>query len=323
MDAFFGVDNIEGKLPVMPLKQGSYDKTTREIRNKMVSLGLNEALSYALINDKEAKQYTLDEFEPVKLLDPMTEERNTLRYSMIPSLYKIYEYNSARNLKDVSIFEIGKGFYKKGEEYGENLKLCVLMTGEYYLGIENNMNVDFYVIKGIAEEILDYLGYRNRYSFVIKEELPEEFHPGQTAIISVNNDEIGIIGRVHPKISKENVYVMEINLDKLLSKKVGTMKYKEISKYPNVKKDLAIVIDKNISAVQIEKVIKQAGGSLLTNIKLFDVYEGNNIEKGKISIAYSLTFENMDKTLTDEEINKVIEKIVKALEKQLKATLRS
>ena len=323
MDAFFGVDNIEGKLPVMPLKQGSYDKTTREIRNKMVSLGLNEALSYALINDKEAKQYTLDEFEPVKLLDPMTEERNTLRYSMIPSLYKIYEYNSARNLKDVSIFEIGKGFYKKGEEYGENLKLCVLMTGEYYLGIENNMNVDFYVIKGIAEEILDYLGYRNRYSFVIKEELPEEFHPGQTAIISVNNDEIGIIGRVHPKISKENVYVMEINLDKLLCKKVGTMKYKEISKYPNVKKDLAIVIDKNISAVQIEKVIKQAGGSLLTNIKLFDVYEGNNIEKGKISIAYSLTFENMDKTLTDEEINKVIEKIVKALEKQLKATLRS
>lgn len=307
----------------MPLKQGSYDKTTREIRNKMVSLGLNEALSYALINDKEAKQYTLDEFEPVKLLDPMTEERNTLRYSMIPSLYKIYEYNSARNLKDVSIFEIGKGFYKKGEEYGENLKLCVLMTGEYYLGIENNMNVDFYVIKGIAEEILDYLGYRNRYSFVIKEELPEEFHPGQTAIISVNNDEIGIIGRVHPKISKENVYVMEINLDKLLCKKVGTMKYKEISKYPNVKKDLAIVIDKNISAVQIEKVIKQAGGSLLTNIKLFDVYEGNNIEKGKISIAYSLTFENMDKTLTDEEINKVIEKIVKALEKQLKATLRS
>lgn len=307
----------------MPLKQGSYDKITREIRNKMVSLGLNEALSYALINDKEAKQYTLDEFEPVKLLDPMTEERNTLRYSMIPSLYKIYEYNSARNLKDVSIFEIGKGFYKKGEEYGENLKLCVLMTGEYYLGIENNMNVDFYVIKGIAEEILDYLGYRNRYSFVIKEELPEEFHPGQTAIISVNNDEIGIIGRVHPKISKENVYVMEINLDKLLCKKVGTMKYKEISKYPNVKKDLAIVIDKNISAVQIEKVIKQAGGSLLTNIKLFDVYEGNNIEKGKISIAYSLTFENMDKTLTDEEINKVIEKIVKALEKQLKATLRS
>ena len=307
----------------MPLKQGSYDKTTREIRNKMVSLGLNEALSYALINDKEAKQYTLDEFEPVKLLDPMTEERNTLRYSMIPSLYKIYEYNSARNLKDVSIFEIGKGFYKKGEEYGENLKLCVLMTGEYYLGIKNNMNVDFYVIKGIAEEILDYLGYRNRYSFVIKEELPEEFHPGQTAIISVNNDEIGIIGRVHPKISKENVYVMEINLDKLSCKKVGTMKYKEISKYPNVKKDLAIVIDKNISAVQIEKVIKQAGGSLLTNIKLFDVYEGNNIEKGKISIAYSLTFENMDKTLTDEEINKVIEKIVKALEKQLKATLRS
>ena len=124
----YGVDNIKGKLMVLPIRAGKYDRTLREIRNKMIALGLNETLSYVLINDKEAKNYTSDEFEMVKLLDPMTEERNTLRYSMIPSLMKIYEYNTARMNKDVSIFEIGKGFYKKQEEYGEDLKLSCLMS---------------------------------------------------------------------------------------------------------------------------------------------------------------------------------------------------
>ena len=100
-------------MPSLPLKQGSYNKTLRNIRNKMIDLGLNETLSYILVNDKEATKYTTDDVEIVKLLDPMTEERNTLRYSMIPSLVKIYEYNKARSQKDVSIFEIGKGFYKK------------------------------------------------------------------------------------------------------------------------------------------------------------------------------------------------------------------
>ena len=126
----YGVDNIVGKLPVVPMKIGSVDKTERKIRDKMISLGLNETLSYVLINDKDVHKYILDEFEELKLLDPMTEERNTLRYSLIPSLYKIYEYNKAHYTKDVSIFEVGKGFWKKENQYGEDLKLCSLMTGE-------------------------------------------------------------------------------------------------------------------------------------------------------------------------------------------------
>ena len=204
----YGVNNIEGKLPSLPLKQGSYNKTLRNIRNKMIDLGLNETLSYILVNDKEATKYTTDDVETVKLLDPMTEERNTLRYSMIPSLVKIYEYNKARSQKDVSIFEIGKGFYKKDEQYGENLKLCALMTGERYLSVKSKQ-VDFYDIKGVAEELLDYLGYGGRYSFVVKDELPQEFHPYQTAQISVNNDVVGIIGKLHPNCTKDNVYVLE------------------------------------------------------------------------------------------------------------------
>ena len=316
----YGVDNIKGKLPVVPMKQGSYDKTTREIRNKMISLGLSETLSYILINDKEVKGYTLDEFENLSLLDPITEDRNTLRYSMIPSLYKIYEYNNARNQKDVSIFEIGKGFYKKGEKYGEDTKLCVLMSGKYSLGLTNK-NVDFYVIKGIAEEILEYLGYANRYSFM-KKEMPKELHPGQSAYINVNGTDVGIIGKIHPNVTKEDIFVIEINLDELLQKKVGKMKYKEISKFPNVKKDVAFVVDKKLTSKEIEKVIKSAGGSLLTDIEVFDVYTGSNLPQNKKSIAYALTFEDTKKTLTDEEINALLEKIIDTVCKKCNAEIR-
>ena len=319
----YGVDNIKGKLPDIKPKEGSYDKVTRGIRNKMIDLGLNETLSYILVNDKEAKMFTKDDTELVKLLDPMTEDRNTLRHSIIPSLLKIYEYNKARSVKDVSIFEIGKAFYKMQDEYGENTKIAALMTGDYYLGIENKKQANFYVIKGIVEELLDYLGYAGRYSFVVNEEkIPDELHPGQTAQISVNNDVVGIIGRIHPAISKENVYVFEIDLDKLLAKKVGKMKYKEISKYPSVNKDLALVVDKNITSKEIEMNIKKAGGSLLTNIKVFDVYEGIGIPEGKKSVAYALTFEKSDRTLTDEEINNAMDKIIELVEKKMDATLR-
>ena len=319
----YGVDNIKGKLPILPMKSGSYDKTTREIRNKMSSLGLNETLTYVLVGENEASKYTSDDFENLKLLDPLTEERNTLRYSLIPSMVKTYEYNKARNIKDVSIFEIGKGFFKKGEEYGENKKLCVLMSGEYYLGLGNRQNVDFYIIKGIAEEILDYLGYGNRYSFVhMKQQIPE-FHPGQSADISVNNDIVGVIAKLHPNIAKDDVYVMEINLDKLLEKRTGKMKFKEISKFPSIKKDLAFVVDKSVESKDIETVIKKAGGSMLTNIEVFDVYTGANIGENEKSIAYSLTFMDSKKTLTEEEVTAVFEKIIQIVENKCGAKLRN
>lgn len=317
----YGVDNIEGKLPVVPMRKGSYDKTQREIRNKMIALGLNETLSYVLINDKEVNGYTLDEFEPLKLLDPITEDRNTLRYSMIPSLYKIYEYNYARGQKDVSIFEIGKGFYKKGEVYGEDTKLCALMTGKYCLGLDNIKNADFYTIKGVVEEVLDYLGYAGRYSFM-KQEMPKEMHPGQSAYINVNGTNVGIIGKLHPNVTKEDVYVFEINLDELFEKKVGKMKYKEISKFPSVKKDVAFVVDKALTSKDIEKVIKNAGGSLLTEIEVFDVYTGITIGIDKKSIAYSLTFSDNKKTLTDEEVNNLMQKVMDNVCKKFGAEVR-
>ena len=318
----YGVDNIQGKLPVLPMKAGSYDKTTREIRNKMSSLGLNETLTYVLVGEDEANKYTSDSFTNLKLLDPLTEERNTLRYSLIPSMIKVYEYNKARNIKDVSIFEIGKGFFKKGEEYGENKKLCVLMSGEYYLGLGNRQNVDFYIIKGIAEEVLDFLGYGNRYSFVHMMNPVAEFHPGQCADISVNNDIVGCIAKLHPNVTKDDVYVMEINLDRLLDKRTGKMKFKEISKFPSIKKDLAFVMDKKVESKEIETVIKKAAGSLLTNIEVFDVYTGENVGENEKSIAYKLTFMDAKKTLTEEEVTVVFDKVIETVESKCKARLR-
>ncbi|MCI8699867.1 MAG: phenylalanine--tRNA ligase subunit beta [Clostridia bacterium] len=324
----YGVDNIQGRLPILPVRAGKIDKTYREIRNKMISLGLNETLSYILINDKDVHRYTLDEFEELRLLAPITEDRNTLRYSVIPSMVKIYEYNKARDNKDVSIFEIGKGFYKKQDEYGENTKLCALMTGDYYNELGDVKQYDFYVVKGIAEEILDYLGYEKRYSFVKQDKILAEFHPGQTAYISVNNDVVGVIGRLHPNVenninnAKSPVYVLEINLDKLLEKKTGKMKFKEISKFPSIEKDVAFVVDKNITSLEIEINIKKAAGSMLENIKPFDLYIGEQLGENKKSIAYSLTFSDSKRTLTEEEVLESMRKVIDAVCKKCGAECR-
>ena len=318
----YGVDNIEGKLPILPMKRGSNDKTLRSIRDKMVNLGLNETLTYVLVNENEAKRFTNDSFEIIKLLEPMTEERNTLRYSLISSLYKTYEYNKAHYNKDVSIFEIGKGFWKKNDEYGEDNKLAVLMTGNYSIGIGNTKQVDFYVIKGVAEEILDYLGYGGRYSFVLPKENINEFHPGQTAEISVNNDVVGVIGKLHPEFTKDSIFVFEINLDKLLQKKTGKMTFKEISKYPTSSKDLAIVVGKDIFAKDIELEIKKAAGKLFVSSHIFDIYEGPTIGLNKKSLAFSIVFGLPDRTLTDEEINNTMQNIIDRVSKKFNAELR-
>ena len=189
------------------------------------------------------------------------------------------------------------------------------MTGDFYQGIHEEKKADFFIIKGIAEEVLDYLGYAGRYSFVTSDKAGDMLHPGQSAVISVNNDIVGVIGKIHPKVSKEDIFVMEINLDKLLDKKTGKMKYKEISKYPTVNKDLSIIVENNLQSMEIAKQIKKSAGSLLIESKVFDEYKGKGIEEGKKSLTYSLSFGANDRTLTDDEINKVLEKVIASLNK--------
>ncbi len=311
----YGINNIESKLPKLDMRRGTFDKTTRNIKNKMVDLGLNEVLTQIFINPSEGKKYTTDNFEVVKLLDPLSIEKAALRYTLVPSLMKVYDYNKAHGVKDLSIFEIGKGFYLKDSKYGENSKLCALLTGDYFYQVGNNIKIDFYIVKGIVEELLDYLGYSNRYNLVVPNNIAEEFHSGVYANICLQGKEIGFIGKLNPSIVKEDVYLFEINLDKLLKNRTSKIKFKEISKYPTITKDLAFIMKKDVMNSDIEKIIKKAGGRLLDDIQIFDIYTGEKISRDEKSIAYSLTFKDENRTLNEEEVMEVFNNIIDKVEK--------
>jgi len=318
----YGVDNIVGKLPIIPVRPGRVDKTNRELRNKMIDLGFNETLSYTLIPNSEIKKYTNEEFNAIRLLDPMTEEKDTLRYSLIPSLKMTYDYNKARNLKDICIFEIGKSFGEFDGQFKEHYSLAALATGKYFEELGHDIKVDFYIMKGVLEELLNYFGYNNRYTLETSN-LPKELHPGKSAAIIINKEVVGYIGRIHPTECKDEVYVFELNLEKLLSNRTKSMKYTEISKYPSVIKDLAFIVNKNVTAEEIMKLIKKAGGRLLTNIEVFDVYYGENIGLDNKSLAFALTFSDPNRTLTEEEVINTFNKIIKDVESSNIATLRN
>jgi len=318
---YYGMDKIVGSKLVLPLKEGKLDKTRRLIKNKMISMGLNEALSYALIPENEVHKFTIDNFTHINLADPMSEDRKTLRYSLLYSLEQIRLYNKARNFKDTCIFEIGKGFYKDNDEYKEELKLAGLMTGKYYLDI-NDTNVDFFIVKGIVEELLDYLGYNGRYT-IGKGDVPNELHPGVSATIILQGKVIGVIGKLHPTVTKDDVYVFEINLEKLLANRTSNIKFKEIPKFLGMEKDVAFVVKKNVSNKVITDVIKKSGGRLLTDISIFDIYTGDKIGEDEVSIAYKLKFEDVNKTLTEEEVMDVFNKIIIDVENKLNARVRN
>lgn len=313
----YGMDNIQGKLPVLDSRLGKFDKTKRGIKNKLVDLGLNETLTYSLISNKEVHKYTLDNFEEIMLADPMSEDRNTLRYSLLSSLVDVYNYNSARNNQDISIFEIGKTYYKEDNKYKEKTKLAILLAGDYYLDIKN-IKVDFYILKGIVEELLDYLGFNGRYSFSLGE-VPNEFHPGVSANVIVQGSNIGVMGKLHPNVSKKDIYVFEMDLDKLLELHPSKMGYKDIPKYPSIIKDVAFIVKNDIYSESIEKVIKKTGGKLLSNIEVFDVY---NLDNGYKSIAYKMTFLDQNKTLTDDEVMELFKKIISDVESKCDAKVR-
>ena len=315
----YGVDNIESTLPIFESTPSKHSNIDRIIEQKMVSLGLNEVVTYSLISVNDVFKFTNDEFGIIRVLDPLTEERTVLRHSMITSHLEVYKYNKARNIKDLSIFEISKCFSKINDEYIEEKKLACLLTGTYTEGLQEE-KYDFYVVKGIVESLLDYMGY-SKYSFVVKE-LPEEMHPTKSAYISVGNRVVGLFGQVHPKIVKDEVYVIEINLETLLELKRSRVKYKEVSKFPGITKDVAFVLPKEVTSAEVIDTIKQGGGKLLTNVKVFDYYEGDKIEKGKKSIAYSLYFESLEKTLSDQEVLPLFDKIIELVTKKHNAILR-
>ena len=315
----YGYDNLEDTLPNVGTKRGVYvgDVALRkQISKRLRNLGLNEVRTYTLVAEETANKFNYDNKEVLLLPNPMSSDKAAIRLSLIPSLIDTYEYNKARKINDINIYEIAKTYDKSFEE---DHKIAILMKGNY---INNSVNkvsipVDFYLIKGIVENLLDYLGFKNRYSFSKIE--VKELHPGISAEISIDRKSIGIIGKVHPSLLKDDVYVVELSMSKIYELNIKPLKFKESSKYPEIEKDLAFVIPSNIESETIKSQIKKSGGRLLDSVEEFDIYE---MDEAK-SIAYKLVFKDQTRTLSDEEVMEVFNKIIKEVEEKTEAKLRS
>lgn len=318
---FYGYENLVSKVPRVPIRLGRYADDVR--LRKMVSTrlrasGLNEAKTYTLTSPEMAKMFKYDNLENVSLPNPMSVDKSVVRTSILPSLINVFDYNKARKVSDILIYEIAKTY---DINYNETTKAAILMSGNYLtngvLGI--NVKVDFFVLKGIVENLLDYLGFKNRYSFVQANDLPE-MHPNMSARIMLDRNEIGIIGRVHPSIKKDEIYICELNLNSLLSR-VKPIKYKTASKYPSIEKDFAFIVNNDVTNAEMKEAIKKSAGRMLDSVNIFDIYE--NIEEGKKSMAYKLVFKDETRTLSDEEVMVVFNKVIKDIETKFDAKLRN
>ena len=318
---FYGYENLVSKVPRVPIRLGRYAEDVR--LRKMVSTrlrasSLNEAKTYTLTSPDMAKMFKYDNLENVILPNPMSVDKSVVRTSILPSLMNVFDYNKARKVSDILIYEISKTY---DVNYNETTKAAILMSGNYLtngvLGV--NVKVDFFVLKGIVENLLDYLGFKNRYSFVQANDLPE-MHPNMSARIMLDRNEIGIIGRVHPSIKKDEIYVCELNLNSLLSR-VKPIKYKTASKYPSIEKDFAFIVNNEVTNAEMKEAIKKSAGRILDSVNIFDIYE--NIEEGKKSMAYKLVFKDETRTLSDEEVMVVFNKVIKDIETKFDAKLRN
>jgi phenylalanyl-tRNA synthetase beta chain len=324
----YGYDNIIGKLPVSPMKRGGYNAKTKfrkTVSKRMRSLGLNEIRSYLLISPEDSSIFKFNSGEDITLQLPMSADKSVIRQTAIPSLLKAVEYNLARNVKDINIYEISNVYYKKNNEYIEESKLSIAMLGDY---LNNNwqgntIKVDFYLLKGIIENLLNYLGYANRYKIIKSDIIPAEMHPLVSAVVSIDNEIVGYFGKVHPTVNKLPIFVGELNLDAIYNKKTGSIKFKDVPKFPSIVKDMAFIIDKEVEAQTIMSLISKVGGKTLQSVDVFDVYVGENVGDDKKSLAFTITFNDQNKTLTDEEVNALFESIIKEVEVKFGAVLRN
>ena len=317
----YGYHNLVSTLPRVPLRRGQYIgdvKYRKLISKRLRTLGLNECKTYTLTCPDMSKLFRYENKENVVLPNPMSMDKSIVRTSVLPSLIGTYEYNKSRKVNDVLLYEISKVY---DVNYEEDTKIAILMKGNYITNTwAGNQKVDFYLVKGIVENLLDYLGLKNRYGFEVG--TCSDLHPGMSANILLDRESIGIIGRVHPSVLKDEVYVVELSLGKIMSKNVKPIKYKESSKYPSISKDMAFIVKKDVMAKDVMDVIKKACGRLLTDITVFDVYVGENVANDEKSIAFNLTFEDPSRTLSDEEVMQLFNKAIEAVTTKIGAVLR-
>ena len=319
---FYGFDNIPLTIPATSDK-GHLTKEQsleRSIKNLLAGMGMNEAICYSLTSDERLYEFVENEVAPVKVMMPFTEEREYMRQSLIPSLLDVVSYNKARKIDSAKFFEISEVY----NEEGSYRLLSGALSGIYSKSLwqQKVEKVDFFLVKGIIEELLAKLGIKATYVSSNKKNI----HPGKCASILVGEKEIGYLGAIHPKYQKEHslneTYVFELNFDLLLELSEEAIKYTPVSKYPSITRDLAIVCNKNIKASDVAALIKQTGKKILVDVSLFDLYEDESIGLENKQLAYKLTFCDSEKTLESADVEKVIKSILNRLEFTYQAKLR-
>ncbi|MCW8323940.1 phenylalanine--tRNA ligase subunit beta [Staphylococcus aureus] len=320
----YGYDDIPSKLPVFE-KVTSGQLTDRQYKTRMVKevlegAGLDQAITYSLVSKEDATAFSMQQRQTIDLLMPMSEAHASLRQSLLPHLIEAASYNVARKNKDVKLFEIGNVFFANGEgELPDQVEyLSGILTGDYVVNQWQGKKetVDFYLAKGVVDRVSEKLNLEFSYRRADIDGL----HPGRTAEILLENKIVGFIGELHPTLAADNdlkrTYVFDLNFDALMSVSVGYINYQPIPRFPGMSRDIALEVDQNIPAADLLSTIHAHGGNILKDTLVFDVYQGEHLEKGKKSIAIRLNYLDTEETLTDERVSKVQAEIEAALIEQ-------
>lgn len=332
-----GFDKIKSTLPNGVSMQGTQSAKQTFIDKVKASLSsqeLYETISFALTNEETFNKLNIPQDSPLRkavpIMNPLSDEYPLVRTTLLSSIFDNLARNLARKNDDVALFEVGSVFFPKAlpvtELPDEVVKIAGAITGRRNAQGWNQTNdmVDFYDAKGIIEELLANLRV-TRYT--VEAGTHYAMHPGKTALFKKGRDVIATVGEVHPAVLSaygitKPVYIFELDATIVMKYMAKDLKYKALPKYPATSRDLAMLVDVDVNAADIEKAMTKAAGQNLTQITLFDVYTGKQVEEGKKSLAFSLTFQSNDKTLTDAEIDPAIEKIVAKLQKDFNANLR-
>ena len=322
-----GYDNLPVTLPRFEAKTKNVkDHKTDLLKDILVNKGYQEAVTYSFV-DPEVRKLLFEHTEGLSLLNPISTEMSEMRVSIWPGLINAALYNLNRQQTRIRLFELGQCFMPVEADLTRyQTQVAGLICGSRYekSWSTSTENVDFYDLKGDLETLLYAIVRREDCEF--KSKSFEFFHPGQSAEISINNEFAGYLGRLHPLIEgklnfKQPVYLFEVDIDKVI--KSVDEGFKSISKFPEVKRDLAFLVDESVQASALISAVKNASGKYLVDLKLFDVYEGKDIENKGKSIALGLTFQHPCRTLTETEINSWINDAVTASLDSFGATLRS
>lgn len=290
----YGYDDIPSTLPVFD-KVTSGQLTDRQYKTRMVKevlegAGLDQAITYSLVSKEDATAFSMQQRQTIDLLMPMSEAHASLRQSLLPHLIEAASYNVARKNKDVKLFEIGNVFFANGEgELPDQVEyLSGILTGDYVVNQWQGKKetVDFYLAKGVVDRVSEKLNLEFSYRRADIDGL----HPGRTAEILLENKVVGFIGELHPTLAADNdlkrTYVFELNFDALMAVSVGYINYQPIPRFPGMSRDIALEVDQNIPAADLLSTIHAHGGNILKDTLVFDVYQGEHLEKGKNQLQY-------------------------------------